>query len=145
MSAEGRGSSAEAFLRERACGSSSFQEPWLSTCKPSQLCVIANTSPRAKSRGLTTTLEPGTKPPECFQQHISSWDHSGKLSQKTSPGTRRSRKLSGRSAEAQHATRDPYPYLCFQNPFFTPMGKPQRVAVNAAACSCQVATSLLWK
>ena len=38
--AEGRGSSAEAFLRGRACRSSSFQNRWLSTCKSNQLCMF---------------------------------------------------------------------------------------------------------
>ena len=46
---------------------------------------------------------------------------------KASPGTGRSWKLRGMSAEAQNATLDPYPYLCFRNPFFTRMGKPNEL------------------
>ena len=123
MRAEGRGSSAEAFLRGRACKSSSFQEPWLSTCKLSQLCVIPNISPRVKSPGLTTSLKPSTRKfsAACLLGTIQA------SYPKTSPGTRRSRKLRGRSAEDQHATLDPSPYLCFQNPFFTPWESPNEL------------------
>ena len=53
LHAEGRGSSVEAFLCGRACGSSSFQEPWLPSCKSNQLRVIPTISPL-----------------ECFQQHV---------------------------------------------------------------------------
>ena len=46
---------------------------------------------------------------------------------KTYPGTRRSRKVRGRSAEARKSTLDPDPCLCFRNPFFSPMGNPNEL------------------
>ena len=89
---EGRGSSAEAFLRGRACGSSSFQSPWLSTCKSNQRCVIPTTynthnhnleALNEATKMLSEACLLGALGP--FMQVI----------RKTSPSTRRSRKLHG--------------------------------------------------
>ena len=62
--AEGRESSAEAFLRGRACGSSSFQNPGLSTCKSNQLCMSM-----CHLNHFTTT-EALNKATKMFQEHV---------------------------------------------------------------------------
>ena len=133
--AEGRGSSAEAFLRGRVCGSSSFQNPGLSTCKSNQLCMSV-----CHLNHFTTT-EALNKATKMFSGAcMSSWALGPLLQviRKAYPGTRRSRKLRGRSAEARKSTLDPYPCPCFRNPFFSPMGNPNElllVRLHVAAAS----------
>ena len=127
MRAEGRGSSTEAFLRGRACGSSSFQSPWLSTCKSNQLCMSM-----CHLNHLTTNLEALNEATKMFQEHLflglgtilasNPKSMSGHTTFAEAP-----RKVRGRSAEARKSTLDPYPCLCFRNPFFSPMGNPNEL------------------
>ena len=76
---EGRESSAEAFFRGRACGSSSFQSPWLSTCKSNQRCVIPTTY-NTYNHNLESLNEATKMLSEAFL--VGPWDHSCKLSEK---------------------------------------------------------------
>ena len=141
--AAGRGSSAEAFLRGRACGSSCslFSEtPAINMQVEPGMCHPPM-SPRAKSFGLTTTFEALNEATRmlsraCLPGAIhASYPKSGSGHTTFAEAPREVR---GRSAEARNATLDPYPYLCLWNNLLTlpPLPAPAPVPLPSPVLQC---------
>ena len=129
MRAEGRGSSAEASPSRKGSRKLMFSES-LALNMQVEPAMYVYVSSQLFNHNLEA-LNQATKL-KCFQEHVflglgtilasNPRSISGHTTFAEAP-----RKVRERSAEARRSTLDPYPCLCFRNPFFSPMGNPNEL------------------